>query len=275
MTRIICRQLAPRVADLPANREMSTRAIRDAVKSGADIVVLPELVTSGYVFTSAEEATAVAIAADDPLFKEWAAEAAKGAAVVVAGFCELGSDDLLYDSAAIVDGSGVLTIYRKTHLWDSEKRFFTAGTEAPPVIDTHAGRIGVLVCYDLEFPEMTRLLALRGADVIVVPANWPLVDHPLGERPPEVIIAMAAARTNRVFIACCDRTGTERGQEWTAGTTLINASGWVVALPDRDGSATAEFDPTRSRNKRLSAVNDALEDRRPELYGDLSREKIA
>ena len=275
MTRIICQQLAPRIADLPANREMSRRAIRQAVESGADIVVLPELVTSGYIFASAEEATSVAITRDHPLFREWAAEAARGPAVVVAGFCEAGSDGLLYDSAAVVDGSGVVAIYRKTHLWDTEKRFFAAGSEAPPVIDTHTGRIGVLVCYDLEFPEMTRLLALRGADAIVVPTNWPLVDRPLGERPPEVIIAMAAARTNRVFIACCDRTGTERGQEWTAGTVLINESGWVVALPDEDGSAMADFDPTRSREKKLSAVNDAFEDRRPELYADLSKEKIA
>jgi 5-aminopentanamidase len=275
VTRIVCQQVAPRIADLAANRDLSVAAIRRAVGSGADIVVLPELVTSGYVFASRAEAASVAITPDHALFRDWAAEAALGPALVVAGFCELGSDGLLYDSAAVVDHSGVVAIYRKTHLWDGEKRIFAAGTEAPTVIDTPAGRMGVLVCYDLEFPEMTRLLALHGADVVLVPANWPLVARPPGERPPEVIIAMAAARTNRVVIACCDRTGRERGQDWTAATTLINESGWVIAEAGDDASAMADFDLTRSRSKALSPFNDALEDRRPELYGDLSRENIA
>jgi predicted amidohydrolase len=81
MTRIVCQQLAPRIADLQANRRLSLSAISDAVSAGADVVVLPELVTSGYVFESAEEAASVAIAPEDPLFAEWAAEA--GSAVVI------------------------------------------------------------------------------------------------------------------------------------------------------------------------------------------------
>lgn len=219
-TRIVCRQLAPRIASLRANHEFSVGAIRESVAAEADVVILPELVTSGYVFTSREEATSVAIDPAHPLLADWAAEAARGPSLVVGGFCELAADGLLYNSAAVVDGSGLLAVYRKTHLWDSKKLIFEPGTQAPPVVETRLGRIGVLIGYDLEFPELTRSLALRGADLIAVPINWPLVDRPPGERPPEVIIAMAAARTNRIFIACCDRTGSERGQEWTAGTAV-------------------------------------------------------
>ena len=270
MTVIVCRQLAPRIADLPANRQLSVRAIAEAVDAGAQIVVLPELVTSGYVFESTEEAASVAITPQDAVFAEWAAEAARGPAVVIGGFCERGDDGLLYNSAAVVDASGVLGVYRKTHLWDREKLFFQPGAEAPRVFDTPAGRIGVLVCYDLEFPEMTRMLALAGAELIVVPTNWPLVDRPAGERPPEVHIGMAAARVNRVSIACCDRTGTERGQEWTAGTTLIDESGWVVATQTAEGSARADIDLTLARDKRLTDLCDALGDRRPELYRPLT-----
>lgn len=266
MTRIVCQQLAPRIADLPANRDLTVRAIRACVESGAEIVVLPELATSGYVFASREEAASVAVTAEHPLFEEWAVAAARGSALVIGGFCELGDDALLYNSAAVVDGSGILAIYRKTHLWDREKLIFEPGSELPPVLDTPAGRISVLICYDLEFPEMTRALALRGADLIAVPTNWPLVRRPEGERPPEVLIAMVAARTNRVFFACCDRTGKERGQEWTAGTALIDQSGWVISTADAEGSAMADVDLMLARSKTLTGLSDALGDRRPELY---------
>ena len=269
MTRVVCQQFAPRIADLPANHERSVRAVAEAVDAGADIVVLPELVTSGYVFESSDEAAAVAITPGHAVFADWAAEAARGSAVVVGGFCEQGDDGRLYNSAAVVDGSGVLGVYRKTHLWDREKLFFQPGAEPPRVFDTPAGRIGVLVCYDLEFPELTRLLALAGAELIAVPTNWPLVHRPDGERPPEVQIAMAAARVNRVFIACCDRMGTERGQEWTAGTSLIDESGWVIANQTEEGPAQAEFDLALARDKRLTEFGDALGDRRPELYRSL------
>ena len=86
MTRVICQQFAPRIADLPANRERSVRAVAEAIDAGADVVVLPELVTSGYVFESTDEAAGVAITPRHVVFAEWAAEAARGPAVVVGGF---------------------------------------------------------------------------------------------------------------------------------------------------------------------------------------------
>jgi predicted amidohydrolase len=269
-TRIACRQLAPRIADLAANRALSTAAIREAVAGGAGIVLLPELVTSGYVFTSPEEAASVAVTAEHELFGEWAAEAARGGAVVIAGFAEQGDDGNVYNSAAVVDGTGVLAVYRKAHLWDREKLVFTPGAAPPPVVDTPAGRIGVLVCYDLEFPEMTRSLALRGADLIAVPTNWPAGTRPAGERPAEVVIAQATARINRVFVACCDRTGAERGQEWTAGTAIVDEAGWVLDSIATEGEAAADVDLTRARDKTWTEFSDALADRRPELYGDLT-----
>jgi 5-aminopentanamidase len=266
MTRIVCHQLAPQIADLAANHRMSVEAVRRAVDVGADIIVLPELVISGYVFASRAEAASVAITPAHQLFADWAAEAARGRAVVVGGFCELSDDGLLYNSAALVDGSGVRGIYRKTHLWDAEKLIFEPGSQPPPIFDTPSGRIGILICYDLEFPEMTRTLALAGADLIAVPTNWPLVSRPHGEHPPEVIIAMAAARTNHVFIACCDRTGTERGQQWTAGTTIIDENGWITSTANTAPAAAADVDLTAARNKTLTEHSHALDDRRPELY---------
>jgi predicted amidohydrolase len=267
MTLISCRQLAPSVGELTANAEMATAAVRSALDERAALVVLPELVTSGYVFSDRAEAESLAIASDHWLFARWSEEARRGDAVVVGGFCERAADGRLYNSAAVVDGSGLRAVYRKTHLWYREKLWFEHGAALPPVLDTAVGRIGVAICYDLEFPEITRHLAVAGADLIAVPTNWPLVDRPPGERPPEVVIAMAAARSNRIAIACCDRTGTERGQKWTGGSTIIGADGWPLAVAGDDDVATGDVDLEAARDKRLSDMNDALDDRRIDLYG--------
>ncbi|MFR9727953.1 nitrilase-related carbon-nitrogen hydrolase [Saccharopolyspora sp. MS10] len=264
MTGVLCAQLAPRVADLPHNRELSVSAVRGAAARGAGVVVLPELVTSGYRLASAAEAASVAIGRDDPLFAEWGRAAPES--VVVGGFCERGADGLLHNSAAVVDRGELVAVYRKTHLWDEEKSLFTPGSAPPPVLDTSRGRIGVLICYDLEFPELTRKLALEGAELLAVPTNWPLVPRPEGERPPEVVIAMAAARVNRVAIACCDRSGEERGTRWTEGSAIIDREGWVRAVADGSGTATAELDLAASRDKRLTDRADVFTDRRPDLY---------
>lgn len=275
--RIACQQLAPRVGDLDGNRAVAVSAISEAVTHGAEVVILPELVTSGYVFSSREEAASVSIAADDGLFSEWAAEAAlvpAGRGVVIGGFCERGEDGTLYNSAAVVDPSGVRAVYRKVHLWDREKLFFEPGDQAPPVLDLPVGRIGVMICYDLEFPEMPRMLALRGAELIAVPTNWPRGQWPEHEHPPEVVIAMATARTNRVFVACCDRTGTERGQRWTAGTSIIDDAGWIRATPD-GGLALAELDLAAARTKSLTELADVMADRRPELYAAVAEPSAA
>ncbi len=230
------------------------------------MVVLPELVTSGYVFTSRDEAMESALSASDRMFAAWAGELSGSDAVVIGGFAERGEDGGLYNSAAVVDCSGVLNVYRKVHLWDREKLWFQPGDSMPPVVECSIGRIGVAICYDLEFPEVTRHLAIAGADLIAVPTNWPLVPRPAGERPPEVVIAMAAARVNRVAIACCDRAGTERGVEWTAGTTIVGVDGWPVAVAGDDGVAIADIDLRAARDKRLTDLSDALGDRRPDVY---------
>ena len=269
--QVACLQLSPVIAQLADNCAMSTAAIAAAAADGAGLIVVPELVTSGYVFESLAEAKSVAITPAHPVFADWAAAAGEG--VVVGGFAELGDDGLVYNSAAVVDQDGVLAIYRKVHLWDTEKRVFTPGDLAPPVLATRVGSLGVLICYDLEFPEMTRGLAMAGAEIIAVPTNWPLVERPAAERPPEVVIAMAAARVNRVFIACCDRAGVERGQEWTEGTSIIGADGWVVAEAEKsdDGipTARATIDPSAAWDKTISPANDLFLDRRPDVYTQL------
>ena len=157
--------------------------------------------------------------------------------------------------------------YRKTHLWDREKLIFTPGDALPPVIKTGHGTIAVMVCYDLEFAELTRRVAVEGAELVVAPVNWPLFPRPDGEHPGEVITAMSTARTNRVAVAACDRSGVERGQPWTAGSAIVDPDGWVVATAGPDvGMAIADIDLSVTHDKSLTDHVDLLADRRLDLY---------
>ena len=169
----------------------------------------------------------------------------------------------------MIDASGLRAVYRKLHLWDREKLVFTPGSSLPPLIDTPVGRIAAVICYDLEFPELTRSIALAGAQALLVPTNWPLVPRPESERPPEVVVGMAAARVNRMAVACADRLGVERGQEWTGGTTIIGADGWVADESRGPGLVVADVDLELALDKRLTEQADAFGDRRPEHYGAL------
>jgi predicted amidohydrolase len=271
---VACCQLEPRIGELEANRARTMAAIEAGARDGADVVVLPELSNSGYVFTGAEEARGLAEPADGATVSGWAELARAHDLVIVGGLCEVDSDGALRNSAVLVDGGGVRAVYRKAHLWDREGLVFEPGSEPPPVVDTAAGRIGVMVCYDLEFPEWVRLAALGAAELICAPVNWPAVPRPPGERPGEVVRVQAAASTNRMFIAACDRVGTERGVDWIGGSVIVDCDGFPVAGPAASGQTTtliARCSLAAARDKRVSEHNDVLADRRSELYGDLSR----
>jgi 5-aminopentanamidase len=265
MVRIACCQIDPTIGELAANAESIEAHIRQAVEAGADVIVLPELATSGYVFADAAEARAAALTPADPTFTKWSAAA--GDSIIVGGFCELGDDARLYNSAVMVDADGVIATYRKTHLWDREKLIFTPGGTLPKVVNTRHGAIAVMVCYDLEFGELTRRVALDGAELIAAPVNWPLFPRPKGEHPGEVITAMSTARTNKVAIACCDRAGVERGQQWTEGTAIVDPDGWVVASAGPGTAmAVADIDLAVTHDKTLTEHVHLFDDRRVDLY---------
>ena len=273
-------QLAITVGEPELNRQAAAGAVAEAADAGARLVVLPELCDSGYVFGDvAEPAVAdarrrAAPAGDSVTLRHWRSLASAHQLVIVGGFCELGDDGRLYNSAAVIDGSGTRVVYRKAHLWDKEKLVFTPGDAPPPVVDLEIGRVALMICYDLEFPEWVRLPALAGADLIAAPVNWPAVSWPAvswpaGERPAEVIKAQAAAATNGVFVAVADRCRTERGVSWISGSVIVGPDGYPLdgpVLADRPALLTAACDLSRARDKALSGDNDLLADRRPELY---------
>ena len=151
-------QLALTAGDLDANRQAARAAVAEAAAAGARLVVLPELSDSGYVLSGADEARSLASpAAAGVTLREWRSLAGQFELVIAGGFCELGADGELHNSAAIVDASGTRAVYRKAHLWDAEKEIFTPGSDAPPVVELPFGNVGLMICYDLEFPEWVRL----------------------------------------------------------------------------------------------------------------------
>jgi predicted amidohydrolase len=266
--RIICQQLTPTVGDEAANHGATITAVNDAIALGADLIVLPELCTSGYVFADQAEVEASALAIDASVIERWR-EALQGTdAVLVAGI-PLRESDAISNAALMLDADGVLAAYRKVHLWGEERRWFHEGSEPPPVVDTRQGRIAMMVCFDLEFPEMVRGAFLQRAEIIAVPTNWPAADVPEGERQPELHDAMSSARLSRVFIACCDRGGSERGVDFAGASAIIGPDGWLRAGSESPDATIiqADVDLSEARDKSTGARNDVRSDRRPDVYG--------
>lgn len=254
------------MGEVAANIDALRESLAGAAAAGAQLVVAPELCLSGYVFVDEREARAAAVRRDDPRWERIRAELPDGVVAVV-GYAE-DAGDRLFNTAAVLTRSHRIGDYRKSHLWGSETRFFTRGDAAGALFDTPVGRLGVAVCYDNEFPEVPRGLALAGAEILALPVNWPLVERPAGERAPETIQAMAAARSSRLATVVADRHGTERGVPWTGGTAIIDDDGWITAVaPDGVGLALATLLLRHPSDKSLPPHNDLFRDRRPDLYG--------
>jgi len=257
---------SPRVilGDVDGNLQRVRVALQGAVARGAQLIVLPELATSGYLFADRDEASAASITRDHHGWADLASALPPGVVAVV-GYAERDGMQL-FNSAAVLTHGRRIGDYRKAHLWGAEAALFDRGPTAGALFETPLGRLGVAICYDNEFPEVPRRLALAGAEILALPVNWPLIARPDGEHPPETIQAMAAARSSRLATIIADRSGAERGVAWTGGTAVIDEDGWVAALPDESGIAIATLTLRSPGDKSLPPHNDLFGDRRPELY---------
>ena len=269
-TRVAVCQYAIDIDDPALTLERLHASVAEAAEAGAQVIVLPELCTSGYVFRDLDECWSRAEPADGPTMQLLKELSVRHHAIVVGGFCERSDGDRPFNSAAVVENGEVLTVYRKTHLWDTEKRVFAVGDQPAPVVTTSVGQVAVMICYDAEFPEMVGSVARRGAQLVLAPSNWPALKPPPppGERAPEVVKAQAFAAVNRVFTVVCDRVGPERGVDWMGGSVVCDVEGYPVAGPAEGKPVVliADLDLDRALVKTVSANNDAFADRRPDLY---------
>jgi predicted amidohydrolase len=258
--RIALFQFGPVFGDKPANFARVSRAFDGIV---ADIIVLPELFSTGYCFRSRND---VALQAEDlrdgptSVFLKDAAR--KTNAAIVAGVAE-SCGPAFFNSCLTVLPDGNSFTYRKIHLFDKEKDHFDAGAVAPRTWQFRGARIGTMVCFDYFFPELARMLALSGAQIICHPAN--LVLHYAQQ------VTVTRALENRVFWALCNRVGTEQGYgrklTFTGQSQLVNPTGEVLfrASPEEAILRIIEIDPTDADNKTVGS-NDLFRDRRPDIY---------
>ena len=203
----------------------------------------------------------------------WIDAAHRLGVTLVAGIAERDGQSL-YNAAVVIGPEGYIGTFRKVHLWNAENLFFEPGNLGFPVFKTPHGRIGVAICYDIWFPETFRLQALQGADIVCVPTNWvPIPGQAPGREAMATVLAMAAAHSNSIFIACADRIGIERGQPFEGQSVIVGCTGWPVAGPaSRDGEeiVLADIDLGDARRKRnWNDFNQVLRDRRTDVYDEM------
>lgn len=272
--RVACLQTHPQVGEKAANVAASLIWIERAAAQGARLIVLPELANSGYVFATREEAFALAEEVPSgPTCQSWIDAAARLQVTLVAGIAER-EGDALYNSAVVIGPAGYIGTFRKVHLWNAENLFFEPGNLGFPVFKTPMGRIGVAICYDIWFPETFRLQALKGADIVCVPTNWvPIPGQAHDRQAMATVLAMAAAHSNSIFVACADRVGTERNQPFEGQSVIVGCTGWPVAGPaSRDAEeivlADVELGSAR-RSRNWNDFNQVLRDRRTDVYDEM------
>ncbi|MFO1435024.1 MAG: nitrilase-related carbon-nitrogen hydrolase, partial [Gammaproteobacteria bacterium] len=233
------------------------------------LIVLPELAFTGYYFADRDEALTLA---EDPDSSDTVAALIQLARqrdfFLVTGFTER-KQDKLFNSSLLIGPDGLVHTYRKLHLFNTEKEVFDAGDTPLSVQEVRGVRIGMMVCFDWAFPEVTRSLALQGADIIAQPAN--LV---LGFCQQTML---TRCLENRVFAITANRFGTDKrphGEVTFTGRSQIVAPGGQLlqrAASKRQCLYLTEIDPGLARNKAITARNDLLQDRRPEFYIELTR----
>jgi predicted amidohydrolase len=259
------------LANVPQNLERIGRSIGEAAAGGAKLVIFPECAATGYCFESIAEARAHAQPVPGPITQSLQQQCRQHDCFVICGMLEAAGDKI-FNAAVLVGPDGVIGSYRKVHLPYLGIDMFTAYGDRPFAVHEAGGvRIGMLICYDASFPEATRCLALAGADLVVLPTNWP---------PGSECVAQSTIRTraneNGVYFAAVNRVGTERGFPFIGMSSICAPNGDVLAAPTgtREEIFYADIDPERARRKRMIRVPDKHEidrfgDRRPEMYGPL------
>lgn len=261
-------QAAPVPGDVAAGVAAVERRLREiAERSPAEalvrVAVFPELFLGGYDLSRVAE---IALRADDAALAAVARAARKASIAVVCGFAERAVDGRLLNSAAVIDARGQLkAIYRKTHLFADETNVFAAGEEAT-VVDLDGVRLGVGICFDLEFPEYSRLLTLQGAQVLCFPtAN--MVPWARYQR----AYAPARAMENQCFVAVANRIGAEGGFEFFGESGVWGPDGRrLTADPGgRDWCGLARIEPSLP-DEVAGYPFHYLGERRPDLYRPLA-----
>lgn len=262
--RVAVYQCPPLPLDPVANLHRLHQVAMEA--KGADLLVLPEMFMTGYNI-GAEAVSTLA----EVYNGEWAQQIgriAKAAGLaIVYGYPERTADGQIYNAVQLIDAHGErLCNYRKSHLFgDLDRSMFSPGEAALPVVELNGWKLGFLICYDLEFPENARRLALTGAELIVVPtANMIPFDFVAD------VTVRARAFENQCYVAYANYCGHEGDIQYCGQSSVAAPDGSRIALAGLDEALiVGELDRQLMNDSRQA--NRYLSDRRPELYGALNR----
>lgn len=281
------------VHDVKKNLDKFEAIAREARREGASLIVFPETALQGYLFgighaISGEEWQyhySVAEEVSGPSIQRLCRLATELDITIVVGFTEkvpAAGSEILYDSAATIGPSGVLSVYRKVHLGAGEKLVYAFG-ESWPVAESPVGRIGTMICYDLKFPEAARQLALGGAQILAFPTIWPATNRP-GYTEGSLawaldVLCQARALENQAFLVCSNATGHDdvSEMEFAGQSQIVDPNGHVLARAERMETivyATVEVEAA-IREARTTGFNGLyfIKDRHPETYDRIAAKR--
>ncbi|MBL8767104.1 MAG: carbon-nitrogen hydrolase family protein [Planctomycetes bacterium] len=267
--RVAVVQFDPVLTDTAAN----TEAIRSGILAAdADLVVFPECALQGYSYESRDAAALIAETVPGPATEAVGEACARAGCTAIFGLLER-DGDRLFNAAAIVGPHGLIGRYRKMHLpFLGVDRFVDPGDLGFPVFETPLARVGVLICFDLSFPEAARCLKLGGAQVLCVPTNWPLAAEVSCVHSPP-----SRAQENHIHVVTADRVGEEGGFTFRGESRVVDCSGRVLTVAGRGPEVLrATLDPSAADRNRVVYVPgkyelDRVGGRRPEHYGAVTR----
>lgn len=268
--RIAAVQTDCRLGDVAHNLATVRAKLREAAGRGARLVVFPECALPGYAFGSREEAWPHAESLPGPSTDTLTTDCRELGVWTAVGLLERGEGGRLYNSCALVGPGGLLAVYRKAHLpYLGVDRFTTPGDRPFAAHDLGGLRVGMLICYDDSFPEAARCLTLSGADLVLLPTNWPS-----GAAAVAKYVVHTRALENHVYYAAVNRVGEEGGFRFLGRSKIVGPDGETLAAAEHDKEAILEasVDPAAARAKHLVRIAGAYElhrlaDRRPDLYG--------
>ncbi|MCC7447502.1 MAG: amidohydrolase [Anaerolineae bacterium] len=267
--RVAAIQFESQQGQQEANLVRIESLVRKAASSGAKLIVLPEMATVGLFWNSPAAIAPYVEPIPGPTSERFAALAKALNVYIAVGMGEVEpTTGTVYNSAILVGPEGLIGKHRKVHGYLSDPMFAADGNLGFQVWDTPLGKLGLMICMDANYPESARLLALAGADVLLMPVGWVVEVCPAP-------LWITRAFDNGVPAICANRWGEERGQPFSGGSCILNPDGSVqhcLGKTDRDEMVFGEIDlddPRRSRMSFDPAVT-PLMSRRPELYGSLA-----
>jgi predicted amidohydrolase len=270
--RVAAVQMEPKLGRLEANLEQILDRLAESATAGAGLVVFPECALAGYGFSSREEGLAHAVTLDGEPVQKVVAACRWLDCYCVFGLLER-DRDRLFNACLLVGPSGVVGAYRKVHLpFLGIDAFADPGDRPFAVHEARGLKVGMHICYDGSFPETARVMALLGADLLVLPTNWPTHSECAAEH-----MIPTRAMENVVYVMAVNRVGEESGFRFIGASSIVDPSGRLLAKAGADTEEIlfAEVDPSMARRKRLVRVPgrheiDRIADRRPRFYGPIT-----